>query len=124
MHELSICQALMNQVKSIAAENSARNVVTIVLGIGPLSGVEAELLKNAYPLASAGTVAEHARLIIEPLPIRVSCNSCNRESSVSPNKLVCQHCGDWQTTLISGDELLLMSVELEKPEQPPTVALH
>jgi hydrogenase nickel incorporation protein HypA/HybF len=124
MHELSICQALMNQVKSIAAENSAGNVVTIVIGIGPLSGVEAELLKNAYPLASAGTVAEHARLIIEPLPIRVRCNSCNRESSVSPNKLVCQHCGDWQTTLISGDELLLMSVELEKPEQPPVEALH
>ena len=124
MHELSICQALMNQVKSIAAENRAGNVVTIVIGVGPLSGVEAELLKNAYPLASAGTVAEHAQLIIEPLPIRVRCNSCNRESSVLANKLVCQHCGDWQTTLISGDELLLMSVELEKAEQPPVGALH
>ena len=124
MHELSICQALMNQVKSIAAENRAGNVVTIVIGVGPLSGVEAELLKNAYPLASAGTVAEHAQLIIEPLPIRVRCNSCNRESSVLANKLVCQHCGDWQTTLISGDELLLMSVELEKTEQPPVGALH
>ncbi len=124
MHELSICQALMNQVKSIAAENSANSVVSIVIGVGPLSGVEAELLKNAYPLASAGTVAEHARLIIEPLPIRVRCNNCNMESSVLPNKLICQHCGDWQTTLISGDELLLMSVELEKPGEPPAETLH
>ena len=124
MHELSICQALMNQVKSIAEENSAGSVVSIVIGIGPLSGVEAGLLKNAYPLASTGTVAEHAQLIIEPLPIRVSCNNCNKESSTPPNKLICQYCGDWQTTLISGDELLLMSVELEKLKNPPEERLH
>ncbi|MGD2054620.1 MAG: hydrogenase maturation nickel metallochaperone HypA, partial [Gammaproteobacteria bacterium] len=58
MHELSICQALMNQVENIAAERNARSVVSIVIGMGPLSGVEAQLLKHAYPVASAGTVAE------------------------------------------------------------------
>lgn len=113
MHELAICQSLMNQVESIAAERNAQSVTTIIIGMGPLSGVEAQLLKNAYPIASAGTVAENAELIIEYLPIRVSCSQCGCESDALPNKLVCKECGDWRTTLISGDELILMRVELE-----------
>ena len=113
MHELAICQALMNQVESIAAERNARSVVSIVVGMGPLSGVEAQLLKHAYPVASAGTVAEGARLVIENLPVRIKCTQCGNESDALPNKLVCKACGDWRTTLISGDELILMRVELE-----------
>ena len=113
MHELAICQALMNQVESIAAERNARSVVSIVVGMGPLSGVEAQLLKHAYPVASAGTVAEGAELVIENLPVRIKCTHCGSESDALPNKLVCKACGDWRTTLISGDELMLMRIELE-----------
>ena len=113
MHELAICQALMNQVESIAAERNARSVVSIVVGMGPLSGVEAQLLKHAYPVASAGTIAEGARLVVENLPVRIKCSQCGHESDALPNKLVCKVCGDWRTTLISGDELILMRVELE-----------
>lgn len=116
MHELAICQSLMVQVEKIALERDAKSVTSIVIGMGPLSGVECQLLKSAYPIASAGTVAEHAELIIEKLPIRVKCNQCGCESDALPNKLICQHCGDWKTTLVSGDELLLMSLELEKNE--------
>lgn len=124
MHELAICQSLMDQVESIADERDARCVTLIKIGMGPLSGVEAQLLKNAYPIASVGTVAEQAELIIETLPVRVRCNQCGGESDVLPNKLTCKQCGDWRTTLVSGDELLLMSVELERPNGLATGGLH
>jgi len=122
MHELSICQSLMSQVENIALEHNAQNVTSITVAVGALSGVEAELLKNAYPIASAGTVAKDAELIVEALPIRVKCNQCGSESDATPNKLICKQCGDWRTTLISGDELMLMSVELEKSKE--TEAVH
>ena len=125
MHELAICQSLMDQVETIALERNAQSVTLIVVAMGPLSGVETQLLKNAYPLASAGTVAENAELVIEYLPIRVRCTQCDSESDALPNKLVCKQCGDWRTTLISGDELMLMSVELEKSEEStPIAAVH
>jgi hydrogenase nickel incorporation protein HypA/HybF len=124
MHELAICQSLINQVETIASERNAQRVTSIIIGMGPLSGVEAQLLKNAYPIASAGTVAENAELIIEYLPIRVKCSLCGSESDASPNKLICKICGDWRTTLISGDELMLMSVELEKAKEMEAEALH
>ena len=122
MHELSICQSLMSQIENIALENNAQSVTSVVIAMGPLSGVEAQLLKNAYPIASARTIAEHAELIINTLPIRVKCNQCGCESDALPNKLVCKECGDWRTTLLSGDELMLMSVELEKSQE--TEAIH
>jgi len=114
MHELSVCQALIGQVETIAREQAAQRVALIRLGIGPLSGVEPQLLEQAYPIASAGTLADGAELVIENLPLRVSCEHCGQTTDALPNRLVCAACGDWHTRLVSGDELQLTSVELIK----------
>lgn len=124
MHELAICQALMSQVEAIARDNDAIRVTAITLGLGPLSGVEEQLLKNAYPVASSGTVADGAELLIHSTPVRIQCPECGEESEAQPNRLVCGHCENWRTELISGDELLLIRVEMEKPGQASSEALH
>lgn len=116
MHELSVCNALLEQVEVIAREHQALRVDKIVLRIGPLSGIEVPLLEHAYPLAAAGTVAEDAELVFEPLPVKVKCSQCGAESEVKPNRLLCASCGDFRTNLVSGDEMLLASVELIQEE--------
>ena len=117
MHELSVCRALIRQVQDIAREHRAMAVTSVKVQIGPLSGVEADLLKQVFPLASAGSVAEAAQLVIEKLSIRVRCESCGAETAAEANKLVCGACGDWHTRLISGDEMLLASVEFIRREE-------
>jgi len=114
VHELSVCQSTVSQVEEIAAKHSATGVSLIKLQIGPLSGIETTLLQQAFHIAKAGTIAEDARLEIEELPVRVQCKSCHTETDASTNRLVCSQCGDWQTTIISGDEMLLASIELIK----------
>lgn len=114
MHELAVCQALMEQVEQIAAKQQAVNVVRIVLQVGPLSGVEAGLLQQAFPIASAGTLAEDCELVIRVQPIQVRCDLCGSLSDASVNNLVCGECGDWHTSLVSGDEMLLQSLELDR----------
>jgi hydrogenase nickel incorporation protein HypA/HybF len=113
MHELSVCQALIAKVERIATEKQAQ-VYSITLKIGPLSGVEPALLEQAYPLAVAGTVLSAARLVIESLPVRVHCQRCDQDTVAAPNRMLCAACGDWHTRLLSGDELLLSSVELSR----------
>ena len=49
MHELSICQALIAQVEAIAGQRAAW-VRQVRIGVGPLSGIEPQLLESAYPL--------------------------------------------------------------------------
>lgn len=113
MHELSVCLSLLQQVDAIARERGATRVTRIELKIGPLSGVEADLLRNAYPLAAAGTVAEHAELQISAAPVAVRCSICGAETEAQANRLLCGSCGDFRTTVISGDEMILQRVELD-----------
>ena len=110
MHELAICQALISQVTDVAREQKASAVSDIYVRVGPLSGVESPLMRNAFPIAAAGTVANDANLHLEAAPIRVRCGECGEESDARMNRLVCAACGDWRTTLISGDELILQRV--------------
>jgi hydrogenase nickel incorporation protein HypA/HybF len=114
MHELSVCQALIRELDMLARRESARRITRVVVRIGPLCGIEPQLLRQAYPLASAGTMAADAELILENLPIRVQCESCGAESEAAVNRLVCGVCGDYHTRLLSGDEMLLAHVEIER----------
>lgn len=114
MHELSVCQALIGQVESIARAESAARVTAIHLAIGPLSGVEPELLRRAWPLAAGATIAEDAELLIEESAIRVECSVCGAETEAKANRLLCGECGDWRTRMISGEEMLLTRLELER----------
>ena len=107
----------MSQIETIARDNQATEVTHITLGMGPLSGVEEHLLKHAYPVASAGTVGEGASLIIQMTPVRARCGVPSAESEATPNRLLCGHCGNWRTEVISGDELILVRVELSKADE-------
>ena len=112
MHELSLCDDLLSQVVAIAAQNKAQSVASITVRIGALAGVEPLLLDSAFDLIKAGTVAEHAQLIMESSPVTVLCRTCGAQSEVAPNRLLCNACQSHETTLLSGDELILASVAL------------
>ncbi len=112
VHELAICEAVLHEVLAIAQAQDAWHIRRITLHIGPLAGVEPDLVRLAFPLVAAGTPCEAAMLAIEPLPVQVRCQTCDTVSEVPPNRLFCKHCAGWRVDLVSGDELLLAQVEL------------
>lgn len=117
MHELAICQALIDAVVSIADEQRARIISDIHVSIGPLSGVEPALLEYAFPIAAAGTIAGTATLHLHETAVTISCEECGRETEVATNRLVCGYCDNWRTQLVSGDELLLDRVCMDRSDQ-------
>ena len=116
MHELSLCEDLMDQVMAIAKTHHAEKVVCITVSIGPLSGIEPLLLESAFLISRAGTLAEGAEFVTETLPIRVLCHDCGAESEATVNNLLCGRCAGYNTNLVSGDELILTRVELENAD--------
>lgn len=113
MHELSVCQALLAQVETVAQQHQATEVKQIILQVGALSGLEPELLQQAFSIAQTlSPLTQHATLQIESLPIRVHCAACGMETTATVNRLICGNCGNWQTQLVSGHELLLKSIDL------------
>ena len=113
MHELAVAQALVEQVDGVIRQHNAVSASLIRVRIGPLAGVVPELLASAFPLAAAGSRMEDAKLDLVAAPIQVRCQTCGAETEAAMNRLICGACGDWHTQVISGDELLLESVELE-----------
>lgn len=112
MHELSVCEELLGRVRATAREHGARSVGRITVRLGPLSGVEPDLLDRAFGIARAGDYTAGARLVLESAPVRIRCRSCANEAEAAPNRLVCASCGDYHVELVGGDELLLASIEL------------
>jgi hydrogenase nickel incorporation protein HypA/HybF len=113
VHELAVAHALVEQVDAVIDQSQASSATAIRVRIGPLAGVVPELLASAFPLAAAGRRMQHAALEFAHAPIRVHCQSCGAETDAAMNRLLCAACGDWHTRIVSGDELLLESVELE-----------
>jgi hydrogenase nickel incorporation protein HypA/HybF len=112
MHELAVAQSLVAEALRCAASHGARRIDSIVVRVGPLSGVEPSLLERAFTVARSGTSADQAVLSIETKPIEVSCTRCGETTEAKANKLVCGSCGDWRVRVIAGEELLLARLEL------------
>jgi hydrogenase nickel incorporation protein HypA/HybF len=115
MHELSVCQALVQQLESVSAANGGGRVELVRLRIGPLSGVEAALLRHAFPLAAAGSIAADAELVIETAAVEVQCADCGARSPAAANRMLCGACNGYRVRAVSGHEMLLESVELSPP---------
>lgn len=117
MHELSVAQALLDQVEAIAGERGAVIIHAVTIQVGPLSGVEPDLLMRAFEVARlAREMTEQATLTIEAVEVRVTCTDCGCEGAAAPGNLVCLRCTSHHTRLLQGEELLLRRVEFDIPD--------
>ncbi len=117
MHELSIAQALIEQLDEVATREGASEVLSVTLRVGSLSGADPDALSMAFPMAAEDTVAQGAQLIIENVPARVECRGCSLESSPEFPFLACENCGSNDVICLEGKELTLCSVELNVEEK-------
>lgn len=111
MHELSIAQALAEQVLSIAEKEQAE-VTTVTVLIGALSGVEPAPLEQAYRLTAEDSPLRNSTLIIEREPATIKCHSCQKASTPTYPFLACQSCGSMDFEITAGRDMILKSVEL------------
>lgn len=121
MHELSIATSLV-ELASDALERAGetRRVEAVQVRIGALSGVVVEALEFSWDVAIEGTVCSSARLDIERVPARISCDSCGAETELSdPPRFRCGVCDEPSANIVSGQELDLVSLELfNDPDTP------
>lgn len=113
MHEYSIVQNLLDLCEQNARENNATKVHKVVIGIGEMSSVEPQLLKTAFDTFKLDTIASDALMEIQRTPLKAECFDCSADFVPTMSNFLCPKCGSANTKLISGDELLLLSLEIE-----------
>ena len=123
MHELSLAQALLDQVLELARQHGAERVLRVEVVVGPRAGVVIDSFRfgfEALRLDHASTRKTCLEITVPPLVFR--CPSCGREfrpansqhgKRAIPASHPCPHCGHDQCLGEGGDELILKQVEME-----------
>ncbi|HLJ77505.1 MAG TPA: hydrogenase maturation nickel metallochaperone HypA [Acidobacteriaceae bacterium] len=118
MHEIGIATSILEASHQELGRHPGGMLVSVGVRVGVLSGVDIEALRFAFECIVAGTEDEHVVFVTESCPRRNRCEGCGREfqsPAASPFlDAPCPHCGNTQTSFVSGDQLDLAFVEIEE----------
>ncbi len=114
MHELSIVEALIDQVgEELDRAGQRGRVLRLELNIGRLSGVHPDAVRFAFQLLSAGTILENADVAIEEPKAVCHCSACDARSEIDDLVFECPRCGATDVAIEGGREMILQSIEIE-----------
>ena len=116
MHEYSIVGALIEQIESVAKQNAASKVTKVFVKIGVMSGVEAHLFEVAFETFKEGSVCDGAELVVQSGGLVIECNSCGSQCKLDAPHYLCSECGATDVRVIDGEDMYLMSLEMEEGE--------
>ena len=124
VYEFSLTRSVNNAVLSLCKKSGWSRVRHIVLKIGGLRRVNPELMAFIFDAISKGTQTEGANLSIMYLPVIFRCRACGRDAPAEPMEgeprsleFVCPLCGSRDVELLSGLELAIELLEVEKDSE-------
>jgi len=109
VHELSLCEAIAATVTRHAGE---RVVTGVVVRIGHLRQAVPDALSFCWSMITDGTDLDGCALEIEQVPAVVRCRSCGVETTLDVPLMLCSACVGDDVELLSGQEFLVVSVDL------------
>jgi len=113
VHEYSVVIALIEQCEKYVKENSALKVVALDVKIGQYSGVEPELFSRAFEVFKEKTVCDGAQMKLQIQPLVIQCHQCQTIETLKEAHYVCPSCNSSEISVLEGEELLLMSLEMQ-----------
>ncbi|MCV7278570.1 hydrogenase maturation nickel metallochaperone HypA [Mycolicibacterium flavescens] len=108
MHEMAITQSVVDAVCEHAA---GRRVHCVTLEVGALCAIVPDAMQFCFELATAGTVADGARLDIGVQPGAARCRTCDESFELSDPILLCP-CGSADVEVTAGRDLKILSMEV------------
>ena len=115
MHETALALGILDIVVEKCREAGGKTVDSIRLRIGRSAGVLPDALVFAFDAAKAGTVADKAQLVIEPVSVGGMCKGCKKEFTAadgSPYVFACPLCGSKEFEITNGREMEIVDMEI------------
>lgn len=109
MHELSLCQAIVDHVVTHAGDHPVRRVE---VRIGHLRQVVPDSLQFAWEMLTESTELADCELVIQHVPAVVHCDSCGADTTLDLPVLACAACEGMDVVLRSGEELQVAWIDV------------
>jgi len=113
MHERSLVQSLLKQVRQIVSSEGGGLVQEIHVQTGELSGVEPLLFESAFKDLVATFFSAECRLVLEVVPVRATCQQCGHQFAIRNFEFQCSACGAGSVEVTQGDDVKLMSITVD-----------
>jgi hydrogenase nickel incorporation protein HypA/HybF len=112
MHEMSLCQGVIDLIDDQRRSNSFDRVRRVILEIGALGHVDPDALRFAFDVCSHDTVAAGALLEILEIPAKGWCMDCSVSITIAERGAGCPGCGGHTVIMQQGDEMRLKELEV------------
>lgn len=113
MHEISICEGILQILEAEAGKQGFSRVKTVWLEIGDLSSIEPEALFFGFDVVTRNSLAAGAKLEIINIPGTAWCMKCAKNVSIKQRYDECPECGSYQLQATAGDEMRIKELEVE-----------
>jgi hydrogenase nickel incorporation protein HypA/HybF len=110
VHELSISNAI---AKVVLDHAGGRPVTSVQVTVGALRQIVPDALTFCWDVVRRQPLLEDSRLEIDHVPGVIECAACSVRSTLTEFVLRCPACGNGLVTVVSGEEFLVTSIELE-----------
>ncbi|CAN5233545.1 hydrogenase maturation nickel metallochaperone HypA [soil metagenome] len=109
MHELSLCEAILNHVEERVGDRPVRRVE---VRIGHLRQVVPDALMFSWEMLTECSGRTGCELVVEHIPAVVRCRACGIDTTLDWPVLACATCESHDVELRSGNELDLAWIEV------------
>ena len=113
MHELALTEGILSIVSSEQKKNAFTRVLEIDLRIGEYSGVIPGCIEEFFPLASEGTPAEGAKLVMETVTAKFECLDCDFHGPIEKHTANCPKCSSTAIRMTAGREFYVNNLIVE-----------
>ncbi|MFX1256752.1 MAG: hydrogenase maturation nickel metallochaperone HypA [Promethearchaeota archaeon] len=123
MHEFSFAYNIFKIAEATAIKHNAIKITEVYLEVGELTLIVPELLKQSFKMATTGSIAEGANLIIEKVPGKIKCRECGEISTVTLSEdayltglqlFQCKHCKSKNTEIIEGKKANVKNIKIQE----------
>ncbi|TCP97235.1 hydrogenase nickel incorporation protein HypA/HybF [Cricetibacter osteomyelitidis] len=113
MHELSLCQNMMEIIEQQCRDHNVKQVTDLWVEIGALSCVESSALEFCFEISCKDTVAEGCKLHLIPIAAQAWCWHCKKMVEIQAHHDCCPICQSPHLQRQSGDELRIREMAVK-----------
>ena len=115
MHEMSLMSSIWDSILVEKERSFFDKLLTVELEIGEFLGVVDDAMQLAFEAFKMDySWADSASLQISQISSEVQCNVCSQKWLFKEHWYFCPHCGVSNTKIISGKDIHIISIEVEK----------
>lgn len=132
MHEYSTAVGIVETICDVAKKHHAKRIQKVELVVGEFTMLNGEQLIFAFEIASEGTLAEGAEVIITEQKGQIECKDCKYKGDIKrkdekvdhlvvdlTNIFECPKCKSNNTDISGGRDIYVNNIEVELPDKNP-----